>query len=133
MTYKDLPVVAQRWYEEKAKTCFALFNVDWSVEQCSAFIADQFNRPNQLLLVYEQDGKIAGACGVQYTVDWLIPHPKVVNEWMWWGDTARITVKLFQMMKIWGKQCGAEYIRYVLNRPGQSRTKCVEAYRWEVL
>lgn len=133
MTYKDIPAVAAQWNQERAKTCFAQFHVDWSEEQCAGFLMEQINRPNQLLLAIEQDGQIVAACGAMLAKEWLIPHPLVVNEWMWWGSSKRVVVELLMAMKTWGRDNHAQFIRYVLNQPGQSQTKCLETVRWEAL
>lgn len=133
MTYKDIPVIAQYWYNEKQQTCFAQFDVEWSVGQCAGFLTEQLGQSNQLLLVAEIDGVIVGACGATLGYEWMIPHPLVVNEWMWWGIDKRVSVQLFRAMRQWGQKNHAQFIRYVLNVPGQSPTKCVEAVRWEAL
>ena len=132
-TYKDIPVLAQRWYEEKAKTCFNQLDVEWAVEGCATFLMNVLGTSNHCIYVSEQDGHIVAACGAILQRDLLPPHPYVIGEWMWWGLDKRETVKVLHACHAWGKQHGAILARYVLNRPGQSPTKFTETYQWEVL
>lgn len=132
-TYKDIPVLAQRWYEEKHKTCFNQLQVEWTVAGCALFLTEVLGNSNHCIYVSEQDGHIVAACGAILQRDLLPPHPYVIGEWMWWGSDKRETVKVLHACHAWGKQHGAVLARYTLNQPGQSPTKFTETYRWEVL
>lgn len=133
MTIHDIPELAQRWYAEKAKTCFAQLAVQWTVEGCAIFLMTALRHPSYVVYVDEQDGKIVAACGSILQQDLLPPHPLVVGEWMWWGSNKRATVRVLRAAIAWGKQHGAVLTRYTLNRPGQSPIKFSETYQWEVL
>lgn len=132
-TYKDIPYLAQCWYAEKAKTCFAQLAVDWTVEGCAIYLIAALAHPKQCVLVEEQQGQIVAACGAIVQHDLLPPQPLVVGEWMWWGSDKRAVVRVLHATHQWGKQQGAVLARYTLNQPGQSSTKFTETYRWEVL
>jgi len=131
-TYKDIPYLAQRWYEEKAKTCFNQLDVEWSVTGCAIFLNEILGNSNHTVMVYDNQG-IQAACGAILYRDLLPPHPWVIGEWMWWGSDKRAAVKVLHAVNAWGKQHGATLARYTLNQPGQSPTKFSETYRWEVL
>lgn len=133
MTYKDLPIVAQRWYEEKSKTCFSQLQIEWTVAGCAAFLTEILGLPQYTIIIAEYDGHIVAACGSVLQRDLLPPHPLVVGEWMWWGSDKRAVVQVLHATHAWGKQHGAILARYTLNQPGQSPTKFSETYRWEVL
>lgn len=132
-TFKDIPLLAQYWYEEKAKTCFNQLNVEWTVAGCAAFLMDVLQSPQHVLYVHETQGVIDAACGAILQQNLLPPHPVVINEWMWWGSHKRATVKVLHACHAWGKQRGAVLAHYVLNQPGGSPTKFTETYRWEAL
>lgn len=132
-TYTDIPSLAQRWYEEKAKTCFAQLDIEWTVEGCAGYLMEALQDYRQVIFVTGNQGQIIAACGVILQQDLLPPHPLVVGEWMWWGSTKRTSVQVLQAMKQWGKEHGALLARYTLNQPSQSPTKFSETYRWEVL
>ena len=132
-TYKDIPYLAQRWYEEKSKTCFSQLKIDWTIEGCATFLTEVLGLPQYIIIVDDQDGKIVAACGSLLQQDLLPPHPLVIGEWMWWGSDKRANVEVLKMSHAWGKLHGAVLARYTLNQPGQSPTKFSETYRWEVL
>ena len=131
-THKDIPYLAQRWYDEKAKTCFNQLDVEWSVAGCATFLSEVLGNSNHVIMVYD-DGGIQAACGGILQRNLLPPHPWVISEWMWWGDNKRTTVKVLHAVNDWGKQHGAILAHYVLNRPSQSASKFTETYQWEVL
>lgn len=132
-TILDIPVLAQRWYEEKIKTCFSRLQIEWTVEGCAVFLTEVMGHPQHIIFVAEQSGQIIAACGSLLQQDLLPPHPIVVGEWMWWGSQKRAVVEVLKMSHAWGKLHGAVLARYTLNQPGQSPTKFSETYRWEVL
>ena len=132
-TYKDIPVLAQCWYDEKAKTCFNQLDVDWSVEGCAGFLVEVINHPQHIVMVEEHNDQIAAACGAILQPNLLPPHPLVIGEWMWWGSDKRATVRVLHAVNQWGKNHGAVLAQYTLNQPGQSPIKFSETFRWEVL
>lgn len=131
-TYKDIPYLAQRWYEEKVNTCFNQLAVEWTVAGCATFLSEALDNPQHIVIVHVHD-TITAACGAILQKNLLPPHPLVIGEWMWWGNNNRDCVKVLQAVKSWGKQHGAVLAQYTLNQPGQSPTKFSETYRWEVL
>jgi len=131
-THKDIPYLAQRWYDEKAKTCFNQLDVEWSVTGCAIFLNEVLGNSNHVVMVYDDQG-IQAACGALLQRNLLPPHPWVIGEWMWWGDNKRATVQVLHAAHDWGKQRGAVLAQYTLNQPSQSPTKFSETYRWEVL
>lgn len=131
-TARDIPELAQRWYNEKAKTCFSQLLVDWTVEGCATFLMDVLYKSDHCLLVADR-GKITASIGGLVSYNLLPPHPLVLGEWMWWGDDKKDVVRCMQGLKDWGRQQGAKIMHYVLNKPGESPTKFLETYRWEVL
>lgn len=132
-TVKDIPYLAQRWYDEKAKTCFNQLQVDWTVGGCAGFLMEILYLPTHCLFVAEQDKQITAACGAVLQHNLLPPHPLVIGEWMWWGQDKRAVVAVLHAAHAWGKQHGATLARYTLNQPSHSGTKFTETYRWEVL
>lgn len=132
-TYTDIPLLAQRWYEEKAKTCFAQLDIEWTVEGCAGYLMEALQDARQVIIVSEHHGQIVAACGGILQQDLLPPHPLVIGEWMWWGSNKRAVVQVLHAVNQWGKEHGALLARYTLNQPSQSPTKFSETYRWEVL
>lgn len=132
-SYKDIPALAQYWYDEKVKTCFNQLDVDWSVEGCAGFLMEVIHHPQHVIYLEEMNGQIIAACGALLHKNLLPPHPLVIGEWMWWGSDKRAVVRVLHAVHDWGKQHGATLARYTLNRPSQSATKFTETYQWEVL
>lgn len=129
----DIPLLAQRWYAEKGKTCFNQLQIDWTLEGCAGFLMEALHHSLHCIYVNESHGQITAACGVILQQDLLPPHPLVVGEWMWWGSNKRAVVRVLHAANQWGKDRGAVLARYTLNRPSSSPTKFSETYRWEVL
>lgn len=130
--HRDIPYLAQCWYQEKAKTCFNLLGIEWSVAGCASFLVEALADPWHVILVNDE-GAINAACGAILQKNLLPPHPLVIGEWMWWGSDKRAVVQVLHAVNQWGKQRGATLAQYTLNQPGQSPTKFSETYRWEVL
>ena len=130
---RDIPTLAKLWYAEKPKTCFNKLDIEWSELRCAEFLAEQRVNQNSAIFVSELNGQIVAAIGLNIDTHFLPPYLRVMNEWMWLGSNKREVVKVFQAAKVYGRQQGAVLFSYVLNIPGQSRTKFIETCRWEVL
>src|SRR5262249_39683995 len=134
-TIKDVPALAQLFYDEKAQPCFDGVNVEWTVEGCAAFLGRILNDTSYVILIEVDDhGKIVAVCGGNLYHELLPPHPLVIGEWMWMGSDKRATVRVLHDVAAWGKERGAEFIRYTLNsqrKPGQH--KFCETNQWKAL
>jgi hypothetical protein len=119
-------------YAEKAKTCFAGYQCEWSMPLCAVHIADALQREDQYVAVCRKPS-ITAACGAAIVYTTVPPYGKIVIEWMWWGDNKKDTVSVWHECEQWGKAQGAKLSECGLNRRQVNKTKWIENHKWRVL
>lgn len=131
-TRSDIPILARRWYAEKAKTCFGGVNVEWSIELCAIALTEALCDPLCYVSI-QRTSQGVSACASRLGKTIIPPHPLVITEYMWWGDSKKATAKAWLECQAWGKSQGAQYAQYVLNQAQSNPLTWTETYKWRTL
>lgn len=131
-TRRDIPQLAHMWLAAKERSPFAQAKLG-NYEDACCFLDTHINNPAYYIAVERTWRKVTHVCAVQLYPMFPPPHPLVVQEWLWAGETKRGRVRVYQEAVEWGKVLGAKYVLYSKDKRNEDPRKWSEVLHWRVL